>query len=320
MLKKNFRLSQVTRRGMVLCLGFMSFFMSCSAQTPAQTPATEAVEKKAEKKGKLFGITARLLMGKKAGDKWFYVPIKGKGKTPDQYGIAYEDVFFESKDKTKLHGWFLPAKVGVKKAKGTIVFSHGNAGRVSNHLGYIYGLMRGGYNVFLYDYRGFGQSEGEAEKLGIIADVEAAFRYIKTRKDIDQNKIISASQSLGGAKSIAALAEFHPKGLCGIVVMNTFSSYRKMAEKVAGNTANYVVSDTHNPVDLVKKLPKVPLLVMHAENDDLIPWQHGEEIYIAANQPKTFMKLKYGGHNRFLAVNNRENEKKLIKWLDNVVK
>jgi fermentation-respiration switch protein FrsA (DUF1100 family) len=262
-------------------------------------------------------------MGKSSGDKLFYVPIKGKGRTPDQYGIAYEDVFFQSADKTKLHGWFLPAggkEGGVKKAKGTIVFSHGNAGKVSNHLGFVDGLIAGGYNVLLYDYRGFGQSEGEAEKVGIIADVVAAFRYIKTRKDIDQNKIISVSHSLGGAKSIAALAEFHPKGLCGIVVMNTFSSYRKMALKIAGNAASYVVTDTCNPVDLVKNLPKVPLLVVHAEHDQLIPCEHGEEIYEASNQPKTFMKCKAGGHNSLLAVNDHENEKKLLKWLDNLVK
>jgi fermentation-respiration switch protein FrsA (DUF1100 family) len=297
---------------LILCLGIVS----CAAQT--QTP--DQPEKKVEKKGSLLGLTAKMLMGKKGGDKLFYMPKKGKGRTPNQYGIAYEDVFFQSADKTKLHGWFLPAKKGVKKAKGTIVFSHGNFGKVSRHLGYVNGMIASGYNVFLYDYRGFGQSEGEAEKLGIISDVVAAFRYIKTRKDIDQDKIISASQSLGGAKSIAALAEFHPKGLRGIVVMNTFSSYRKMALKIAGNTANYVITDTCNPVDLVKQLPKVPLLVMHSENDQLIPCEHGEEIYNAANEPKTFMKLKAGGHNNFLVVNRHENEKKLLKWLDDLVK
>ncbi len=309
---KKLPLSQLARTGLILCLGLGS----CSAQ--AQAP--DQPEKKVEKKNSLLGFAAKMVMGKNGGDKHFYIPMKGKGRTPDQYGIAYQDVFFPSADKTKLHGWFLPAKNGVKKAKGTIVFSHGNAGRVSDHLGFVAGMIESGYNVFLYDYRGFGQSEGKAEKLGIISDAVAAFRYIKTRKDIDQNKILAVSHSLGGAKSIAALAEYHPKGLRGIVVMSTFSSYRKLAVLQAGETASYVVTDTYNPVDLMKKLPKVPLLVFHAENDQLIPCEHGEEIFNAANQPKTLMKPKAGGHNSLLAVNHHENEKKLLKWLDNLVK
>ena len=301
--------------GLVLGLGLAA----CSAQVETPEKQDDAVEKP-ERKSSLLGLAAKLVMGKKGGDKLFYAPMKGKGRTPDQYGIAYEEVFFKSADKTKLHGWFIPAKKGVKKAKGTIVFSHGNAGTVSYHLGFVDGMIANGYNVFLYDYRGFGQSEGTVQKEGIIADAVAAFRYIKTRKDVNQEKIISVSHSLGGAKSIAALVEFHPKGLCGIVVMSTFSSYRKMALKMAGNAANYVVSDSYSPVDMVKKLPKVPFLVMHGENDRLIPSEHADDIFNAANQPKTLMKFKQGGHNDLLAVNQHANEKKLLKWLDNVIK
>lgn len=269
----------LSRISMIFLLGLAS----CAAQVKAPDTAVDPAAKP-EKKGLLMGLAAKLVMGSKGGDKLFYMPMKSSGRTPAQYGIAYEDVFFLSADKTKLHGWFLPAKKGVKKAKGTIVFSHGNAGEVIHHLGYVDGMVAAGYNVFLYDYRGFGKSEGTAEKVGIISDVAAAFRYIKTRNDIDQSKIISVSHSLGGAKSIAALSEFHPKGLRAIVVMNTFSSYRKMALKMAGNTASYVVSDTFNPIDLVNKLPKVPFLVMHAENDQLIPLDHGQEIYLVSGR------------------------------------
>lgn len=296
-----------------LCLGMTVSLVQAQVEVPD-------VPVEPKKKSSLLGLAAKYVMGTKGGDKLFYAPVKGKGRTPDYYGITYEEVFFRSADETKLNGWFVPAREGVEKAKGTIVFSHGNYGKMSNHLGYVDGLITGGYNVFLYDYRGYGLSDGEAEKEGIIADVVAAFRYIKTRKDIDQKKILSVSHSLGGAKSIAALVEYQPQGLRGIVVMNTFSSYRKMALKLAGNAANYVVTDTYNPVDLVKKLPKVPLLVIHAENDDLIPCAHGEEIFLAANQPKTMMKCRAGGHNSFLRVNEHENEKNLLKWLDKAVK
>ena len=319
-MKNNFRLlsharvSHLGKLGMIFFLGIVS----CAAQVA--TSELEETAAKPANKGILVGLAAKLVMGNNGGDKLFYMPMKSTGITPDKYGIRYDEVFFHSADKTKLHGWFMPARTGVKNAKGTIVFSHGNAGEVIHHLSYVDGLIAGGYNVLLYDYRGFGKSEGTVDKEGIIADVAAAFRYIKTRKDIDQNKIISVSHSLGGAKSIAALAKYHPKGLRAIVVMNTFSSYRKMALLMAGDSARYVVTDTYNPIDLVKELPKVPFLVMHADNDQLIPSEQGEEIYIAANQPKTMMKLKSGSHSRFLSVNGHENEKKLLKWLETSLK
>ncbi len=305
----------------------------CVGQTSAATtvdkeavkPNVEAPDKavKPKKKGAgILGLLAKTIVGKKGGDKHFYAPFKKIPFTPKDHGLAYEEVNFKSADGTKLHAWFLPAKEGFKKAKSTVVFSHGNAGNVAYHLAFVDWMMENGYNVFLYDYRGYGKSEGKASKEGTIADALAAFRYVGERKDIDTSKLISVAHSLGGAKSLAAISQMTPeekKRLRGIVVMGAFSSYKKIAESMMGKAAAHVVSDSHNPADLITKAPKVPLLVIHAKNDNIIPFSHGEELYEAANKPKSFFISENGGHNGILDANNKEMQGQLLAWLDNLM-
>lgn len=259
------------------------------------------------------GITA--LFGEHSGDKLFYLPKKDTPYTPKKYGYKFENVTFASKDKTQLHGWFIPSKLGSKEAKATIVFSHGTSGSIAYHFGFISWLVDEGYNVWLYDYRGYGQSKGVTGKRGIIEDTIAAFKYIKTRDDIPQDKIISFGHSLGGAKSIAALSEFAPEGLKGVVVMGAFSSYKDIASSMAGNIGRHLVSDTYNPKQLVKKLPKTPLLVIHGEKDQIVPFSHGQQIFDNANEPKQFIHPKRGDHNNILFQRNKEVAKQLSAWL-----
>lgn len=263
---------------------------------------------------------ARLLVGEKGGDRLFYYPSKSQPYTPKKYGYFYEDVYFKSLDGTKLHGWFLPSSAGSRKAKGTIVYSHGNAGALGHHFAFTYWMIKAGYNVFMYDYRGYGSSEGEVSRKGLVEDARAAFRYIATRKDIDTTKLISFGHSLGGAKSIAALSAESPAGLKAVVVDSTFFSYVDMAEIVAGDVGKNIVSSDYNPGDLVTKLPKVPLLIVHGTLDRTIPLSQAEKLFNAAHQPKTLFKVQGGGHTSTLIINREEYRKKLLVWLDAAMK
>ncbi|MEO7097947.1 MAG: alpha/beta hydrolase [Luteolibacter sp.] len=260
---------------------------------------------------------AQQVIGKNGGNQLFYFPTRDEPSTPATWGLKYESIDFKSADGTPLHGWFIPAKgKTAKTAKGTVVFSHGNAGSISYHLGFCAWLAEASYNVIIYDYRGFGKSGGTVDRRGMINDVKAAFTYARKRADIDTTRLISYGHSLGGAQSVTALGETPVKGLRAIIIDGAFASYRKMAEVIGGQLGASLVTDELAPKDFVKKLSPVPFLVVHGDRDEVVPVSQGKQLYEAAGQPKTFFEVKSGRHGTALSDDNGAYRKKMIAWLD----
>lgn len=259
----------------------------------------------------------RELIGKSDTNRFFYFPTHDQPATPENWGFLYEDVDFKSADGTKLHGWFLKARGA--KPKGTVIFSHGNAGSLGHHLGFVTWLAEAGYQVFMYDYRGFGKSGGVLNRDGMVQDVKAAFLYISGRKDVQQDKLISYGHSLGGAKSVAALAETRPKGLKAIVIDGAFSSYQDMAKLVAGELGAELISDDLSPKDSIAKIIGTPLLVVHGQKDQIVPFSQGKQLFDLANEPKTLFEVKEGTHGDSLSRNEGAYRKKMLAWLDSVI-
>lgn len=258
-------------------------------------------------------VLARAFLGKSGGNQLFYFPTADPEVTPATWGARYEDVWFNSKDGTRLHGWFLPSKK--RPAIGTVVFSHGNAGAIGHHLGFVMWLLPEGFNVFLYDYRGFGSSAGTVQRHGLIEDVRAAFDYVRSRPDVDRARLISMGHSLGGAKSITALAEQPVPGVRAVISDAGFASYRGMADVIAGKVGRNVVTDEWAPKDWVAKISPLPLLFIHGTADEVVPLAQGKELFAAAAMPKTLFTVQGGGHGDSLWRNNGEYRAKLIDWL-----
>lgn len=270
-----------------------------------------------DKDGKLAAM-AETLLGKHAGDKLFYFPTHDEPYTPAKYGFSFESVFFKSLDGTLLHGWFLPAvPSGEQKAKATIVFSHGNAASIAYHFGFVSWLVNANYNVFLYDYRGFGKSKGVPQRKGMIEDVVGAFNYVRTRKKLDSRRLISFSHSLGGAKSLTALALYPVSGLRAIIAHAPFASYQQMAEEKARGLGKKLTSDSYSPIHTIQKLPAhIPLLLIHGTCDPVIPISQSQALYDKAHSPKFFWKVKGANHQDSLARQEGAYRKKLLKWLE----
>jgi uncharacterized protein len=261
---------------------------------------------------------AQHVLGKKGGNQLFYFPTRDEPATPASWGFKYESVGFKSTDGTPLHGWFIPATES--DPKGTVVFSHGNTGSIGYHLGFVMWLAESGYNVLMYDYRGFGKSGGTVDRRGMINDVKAAFAYVAARRDVDRNRLISFGHSLGGAQSVTALGESPVKGLRAIVIDGAFASYQAMARIVGGQLGESLVSDELAPKDFVKKLAPVPLLVVHGTMDEVVPVSQGRQLYEAASQPKTLFEVKAGRHGTALSGDRGEYRKKMIVWLNQTLK
>lgn len=271
-----------------------------------------------EKKSGLTALAEKLL-GKDGGNRLFYYPTKTAPDVPSDFGHRFEDVTFKSEDGTKLHGWFFQPIEKVKP-KGTVVFHHGNTGSVGYHIGFVGWMARAGYQVLLYDYRGFGKSEGEITRNGLVQDARAAIIYAKSREDVDGKRIISFGHSLGGAKSLAALGEKMIPGVRGVICFAGFASYEDMAKKVAGKMGADLVTDELSARDLVEKISPIPVLIAHGTKDAVVPLAQGEILFKKAKEPKTIYRIPNGSHTRALWMNDGEYRTKVLAWMGKTLK
>lgn len=296
--------------------------LAAAGMASAQDVATaDAIRKLLDDPNSDAAKLARQYAGKNGGNQLFYFPTHDEPATPKMWGLKYETIDFKSADGTALHGWFIPAKNKAPQgAKGTIVFSHGNAGSVGHHLGFCVWLAEAGYNVIMYDYRGFGKSGGTVDRRGMIDDVKAAFAYAAKRPDIDPEKLVSYGHSLGGAQSVTALGESPVKGLRAIVIDGAFASYQAMARIIGGQLGASLITDELSPRDFVRKLTPTPLLVVHGTNDEVVPVSQGKQLFEAAGEPKTLFEVKSGRHGTALSRDDGEYRKKMLIWLDGVMK
>lgn len=260
---------------------------------------------------------AMAILGDRGGDSLFYLPTRDQPQTPARWNFAYEDVNFKSADGTALHGWFLPARGAAPKA--TVVFSHGNSGSLGHHIGFVMWLVEAGYHVFMYDYRGFGKSGGSVDRRGMIDDVQAAFRYVATRRDVDATRLVSFGHSMGGAKSITALAEEKPNGLRAVIADGTFACYQDMARHFAGDLGVNITTKQWSPEAHVAGLSPVPLLIVHGSNDEVVPFAQGNRLHEVAVNPKTLFKVEQGRHGDALSRDNGAYRRKTLTWLAQVL-
>ncbi len=293
-------------------------FASFAAAAAQENPPVTVDDMRAlleDKDGKLSQL-AQGVVGKSGGNQLFYFPTRDEPSTPAMWGLKFEPIDFKSTDGTPLHGWFIPAKdKAAKSAKATVVFSHGNAGSISYHIGFCAWLAEAGYNVIMYDYRGFGKSGGAVDRRGMINDVKAAFAYALKRPDIDSRRLISYGHSLGGAQSVTALGETPVKGLRAIIIDGAFASYQAMARVVGGQLGASLVTDELAPKDFVEKLAPVPLLVVHGTRDEVVPVSHGRQLYESAGQPKTLFEVKSGRHGTALSDDDGAYRKRMLDWI-----
>lgn len=208
-----------------------------------------------------------------------------------------EDVWFVNKDGNRLHGWYFFARGGT--ANATIIFFHGNGGNVRNIGWFGERLAARGFNVLLFDYRGYGRSEGSLEdEQGLYADAEAAYDYVAKERGISAQTIVLYGQSLG----TAAVTDLATRRGCKVIILESGMSSAKDMGSVALPwlpRSLYVLAK--NRFDSARKLAQVhcPVLVTHGEPDQTIPTEQGRLLFAAANEPKKLLIYPGAGHNVF---------------------
>jgi fermentation-respiration switch protein FrsA (DUF1100 family) len=225
-------------------------------------------------------------------NKFIYFP----SKYPD--GI-YEDARFipnltecwiTTDDGVKIHGWFTLADSAI----ATLVIAHGNAGNISHRIDFIRRLQRIRFNVLMFDYRGYGRSEGSPDEAGVYSDGRAAFDHALQLPGVDAHKIILWGTSLGGA--VAVDVALH-RPAAGLILESTFSSARDVARVAYPYLpVQFTLRTRFSSIDKIANI-NIPLFQMHGNRDEIIAFELGKKLFDAAREPKEFYIIDGAGHN-----------------------
>jgi len=243
---------------------------------------------------------------------FLYSPVRDLPYTPAELGLDFEEVFFRAGDRVQLHGWYIPAP----NSEFTVLFCHTNGGNMMYQLDSINIFYNLGLSCFIFDYRGYGISQGRPSEHGTYLDVRAAYRWLTKKKKIPAEKIIVFGRSLGGSIAAYLAGKANPGGL---VIESAFTSYIAIGSKFYPYMpVKWFARFKYPTIEYIRKVT-CPVLVIHSRNDEMIPFEFGLQLYEAANEPKEFVEL-YGGHNDGFLISSETYKKAWLKWLASLKK
>jgi len=251
----------------------------------------------------------------------FFYPMSDWVQNPARQELAYEDVILIHPNGLRLHGWWLPS--ATDEVKGTVYHLHGNAQNISTHLMNVVWLPEQGYQVLLLDYRGYGLSEGEASLPEVQEDVQLGLDWLYASGRIDPPLIIFG-QSLGASLTTSVVGPDANQGKGDCVILEApFTGYQDITRDIMRQSwvlwpFSFIVAplipDEGRPLDRVTGISPRPLLVMHSDEDQVIPFEHGRTLFEAAEAPKTFQRLK-GGH--IQSARAEDVQQRLLDFMQN---
>jgi uncharacterized protein len=206
-----------------------------------------------------------------------------------------EEVWIKTSDNLKLHGWFI--KAATQPSKATIIYFHGNGGNISYLTWLANQLSSKGMDLLLFDYRGYGKSEGEvAGERELNVDGDAAYNYIVYERRVDPSNIVLYGQSLGTTVAVDIASR---RGSSALILESGLSSAADMASQALPWLPKPLYLLGRNRFYSVTKIKKVrvPVLITHGEDDPVIPVEQSQKLYEAANEPKKRVLYAGVGHN-----------------------
>jgi hypothetical protein len=218
--------------------------------------------------------------------RFIYYPSRALAADPSSVGLRFRDVTFAAADGVELHGWLIAGEKPV-----TLLYSHGNGGNIGDRVRIAQLLVEQlGVGVFMYDYRGYGRSHGAPSEAGLVSDAVGA-RAALLRAGVAAEDVVYFGRSLGAAVTVD-LALAHPPR--GVVLESPFTSVRAMGNAVLPG-AGYLFQTRWDSLAKIGRL-RAPLLLIHGEADEVVPFAQGRALFAAAPEPKTFVPLRGSRH------------------------
>ncbi len=218
-----------------------------------------------------------------------YAPHKYLHADPEQVGLKFEEVYLDTADGVTIHGWFVPSA----EERGVVLFCHGNAGNISHRLPTLNYLHSLNMSTFIFDYRGFGKSQGKPSEEGTYNDALAAWDHLTRDRGIPARHIFIMGRSLGGAVAADLASEAEP---AGIILESTFTSIPELGrEMFPFLPVRLLARYSYATRDKISSF-SAPAMIIHSRDDELIPFLHGRTLYELAPQPRYFLEIS-GNHN-----------------------
>lgn len=247
-----------------------------------------------------------------------FQPLPQHFITPDAIGVLHEDIYIQVADGVRLHGWKLFAE---DRNRGAVLFFHGNGENISTHFANVHWLTRYGFDVYLFDYRGYGKSSGVAQLDAVVADMDSMIGYTVSQLNAAE-KLIIIGHSLGGSLAIHAVAhsEFRQR-IHTLVSIEAFADYHDVTQDVLSKNwltwliqwpFSFTVDNSYRPLNAAPRVAPIPWLIMHSKRDEMIPYYHAEALYAAASEPKKLLAID-SDHNH--VFNFQVNRDLLLNYL-----
>lgn len=261
-------------------------------------------------------------MDKIIESRLFY-PDKQLPQTPTDWGLEFEDRTIATLDGPELHGWFLPGRADRRLSGALLLFNHGNAGNIAHRLDNLARLrqMAPGMDLLIYDYRGYGKSDGRISLAGFEADALAAGIYALALARQRGRSLFIFGRSLGGAAAVLQASDNSPVGsaVAGLILESTFTSLAEMAAfhfPLPGlKSAIGLRLDSAARIGTVK----APILFFHGDGDDIVPFSLGRGLYEAAPRPKEFITLTGAGHNDTYFIAGQKYWNELFQFISKLI-
>lgn len=222
---------------------------------------------------------------------------------------ATEDVTFRAADGVRLHGWWMTAP----NATRTVLYAHGNGGNITTRREAAIGLRDLGMNVLIFDYRGYGKSEGSPSESGLYMDHEAALEFL-TIQGVPPGQVVLFGESLGTAV-VAEMAAHHQTA--AIILEAPFTDMPAMARRVVPIPLGWLMK---HRFDTLSKAPRftAPLMVIHGTDDDLVPYAFGRRVFEAAPEPKRFYSVQGAHHNDIMETAGANYFEEIGRFVDSI--
>jgi uncharacterized protein len=236
-----------------------------------------------------------------------YFPSREVAQTPGEAGLDYRDLALETDDGEQLHGWWVGART---TPQGHLLLCHGNAGNVGDRVTHAALLSAAGFDVLLFDYRGYGRSGGSPSETGTYHDARAALRRMLEEPGVEPARVFYLGESLGGAVALELALERPPAGL---VLVSAFTGIRDMARLHYPRIPAALVPDAYPTLRRIGAL-RAPLLVLHGDRDEIVPASQGRALFEAAPGPKRIRLFAGLGHSEMFTLAGGELAQEVASW------
>lgn len=241
-----------------------------------------------------------------------FFPSRAVAEPPSGTGSPVETMAVGTTDGERLHAWWVAAPA---PARGHVLLCHGNAGNITSRMAHARLLGGIGFDVMLFDYRGYGRSSGSPSEEGTYRDARAALAALLRRPGVDPRRVFYLGESLGAAVALELALRSPPAGL---ILQSPFTSVRDMARAVYRVIPRRIVPDAYPSLRIIRDL-RSPLLVLHGEGDDVVPVEQGRALQAAAPEPKRIEIFAGARHNDLLLLAGERWAATISSWAEHVL-